>query len=205
MRNFIYISLCFLALAQLKTTAQPTQTPVENETVEVVQGPLAASYEYQIYCLTAIFTNTSLNAIGFIWAFGNGDTIATQHPTYVYDEPGEYAVALTAINTNGGLVTFIDTITVDFCSAIPNLEATQNAVTPYPNPASNYLHFSIPTTHHTHTLVVYDSKGDRLFEKKNLHTSETIDVSSWKTGMYIYAILDKKMKLISSNKLLIKN
>ena len=203
MKNLIYLLLCFSLFAELKTNAQPTQTPNNNSQNEATQGPLAASFDYQIYCLTAIFTNTSLNAIGFIWAFGNGDTILTQHPTYVYEEPGEYPVALTAINTNGGLVTFIDTITVDYCAALPTFEQKQKPLV-YPNPASQNINFSLPTSNHTHTLIVYDSKGEKVYEKKNVQNLENIAINNWNAGIYMYAILDENMKIVNSDKILVK-
>ena len=203
MKNLIFLFISILAFFSQNSKAQNTIIPNEAETIEKVHGPLAASYDYQIYCMTAIFTNTSLNAIGFIWAFGNGDTIITQHPTYVYEEPGEYAVALTAINTNGGTVTFIDTVTVDFCASTHSAIPKQSLLA-YPNPASQSINFSLPISNQAYSLIVYDSKGKQVFEKEITQSNENIAIENWKTGLYVYAILDKKLNIINSNKFLIK-
>jgi gliding motility-associated-like protein len=44
------------------------------------------------------FTNTSANAQGYLWDFGNGMTSTETNPTIVYEIPDPYMVVLTAFN-----------------------------------------------------------------------------------------------------------
>ncbi len=46
-------------------------------------------------------TNSSENATGYQWFFGNGDTSSSFEPTYIYDLEGEYDLFLVATNDNG--------------------------------------------------------------------------------------------------------
>ncbi|MFQ3580133.1 MAG: DUF4886 domain-containing protein [Bacteroidales bacterium] len=56
-----------------------------------------ADFDYYIDNLTINFTNNSLNAISYIWEFGNGDFSTEINPQYSYSEPGNYNVILYAI------------------------------------------------------------------------------------------------------------
>ena len=46
------------------------------------------------------FTNKSLNAAGYHWDFGNGQTSTEENPTVSYDTPGLYTVTLTCTPVN---------------------------------------------------------------------------------------------------------
>lgn len=46
------------------------------------------------------FTNKSLNATGYSWDFGNGQTSTEENPVAFYDTPGLYSVTLTATPVN---------------------------------------------------------------------------------------------------------
>lgn len=48
--------------------------------------------------LTVQFHNTSTNADGFSWSFGDGSTSTAVNPTHVYATTGEYTVSLIASN-----------------------------------------------------------------------------------------------------------
>ena len=51
--------------------------------------------EYQGCAPLAVkFTNRSENAGSFYWSFGDGGSSGEEHPSYVFDEPGEYSVSL---------------------------------------------------------------------------------------------------------------
>lgn len=74
------------------------------------------------------------------WAFTNGTTATTQHPSILFDEPGTYIVSLVAGNANGtssNLVT--DTIHVyPLLSGLVPAQASNISI--YPNPATDQLY-----------------------------------------------------------------
>ena len=55
-------------------------------------------------CLPASvsFTNTSTNALSYVWDFGDGTSSTNPIPTHIYTRPGIYSVKLKACNGSGG-------------------------------------------------------------------------------------------------------
>ena len=72
--------------------------PPDNE-------PPVASFTYVATGLTVAFTDTSTDSggpvVGWSWAFGDGGTSTSQHPTHGYNTAGAYTVTLT-VTDNGG-------------------------------------------------------------------------------------------------------
>ena len=64
--------------------------------------------------LTVQFNDTSTgNVTSWLWDFGDGNTSASQNPSYEYSEPGSYSVTLNASNAYGySVVTWTDYIKV---------------------------------------------------------------------------------------------
>lgn len=63
--------------------------------------------------LTTTFTNTSINAVNFLWDFGDGATSTlAQPPTHTYTATGAYVISLTAYNNQGCSDTYSDTVHV---------------------------------------------------------------------------------------------
>src|SRR5688572_4115102 len=61
----------------------------------VVNDPLGCSPH------TTFFTNTSSNAVSYLWDFGNGITSTDTDPSAFYPDTGSYNVTLTAYSANG--------------------------------------------------------------------------------------------------------
>ncbi len=53
------------------------------------------------YPLSVTFTNSSTNALTYLWDFGDGTTSSAANPTHIYATPGSFTVSLTSINSNG--------------------------------------------------------------------------------------------------------
>ena len=47
------------------------------------------------------FTNMTLNGIGYIWSFGDGDSTAVINPTHTFPDAGSYPVELIAVSNKG--------------------------------------------------------------------------------------------------------
>ncbi len=46
------------------------------------------------------FTNTSTESYSYMWDFGDGNTSKSENPAHIYENSGEYTVALTAFSKN---------------------------------------------------------------------------------------------------------
>jgi len=57
--------------------------------------------------LTVSFTNTSLLGLTYLWNFGDGGTSTADSPTYTWNQPGTYAVSVTAFGLGGTVSTAV--------------------------------------------------------------------------------------------------
>lgn len=79
-------------------------TSCEEEEMKVPVASTQAAFEFEVVFVNneetgelnyeVTFINQSLNAGGYLWNFGNGDTSTEENPVYVYTEDGIYDVTL---------------------------------------------------------------------------------------------------------------
>lgn len=72
----------------------------------------------------AVFNNNSVNALTFLWTFGDGNTSTTPNPSHIYDTAGEYKVKMVAYNPNT-------------CNMVDSIETT---VTVASTPVADFRH-----------------------------------------------------------------
>lgn len=72
--------------------------------VDILPKPIASFTSSGYVCLKQClqFNNTSTNATGYLWDFGDGNTSEETNPCWLYTNPGLYTVTLTATNQNFG-------------------------------------------------------------------------------------------------------
>jgi PKD repeat protein len=75
--------------------------------LHVLNQPTVAGFTYSFsgssLPVTVNFSNTSTNATGWVWNFGDGTTSTVQNPSHIYSTAGDYTVKLIAsgaINTD---------------------------------------------------------------------------------------------------------
>jgi PKD repeat protein len=95
--------------------------------VEVNAPEITASIENSTGCppLTPVFNNTSLNAVSYLWDFGDGTTSTDSLPIHTYSELGSYAVSLVAFGSGGCTDTLVFPGGVNVSAQLAN----------YPSPA----------------------------------------------------------------------
>ncbi|NER15829.1 PKD domain-containing protein [Spongiivirga citrea] len=78
----------------------------------------------EVNFLEYAFTNSSTNAISYMWDFGDGNTSTEESPTHVYAEAAEYTVTLTATNESNlstdlsKTINILAPVTADFTSQV---------------------------------------------------------------------------------------
>lgn len=63
--------------------------------------PPTAAFSFTINGQTATFTNESVNAVSYLWDFGDGQTSTETNPVHTYSEGGVFVVTLTATSSEG--------------------------------------------------------------------------------------------------------
>ncbi len=145
-----------------------------------------------------IFTTLMCSIIGFSNLFAQRATQATiifwdsSQPQQIFDDVMNFKFndnqllvessnqSVTAID-----ITDIRKITLASTNSIESYDIGQDILL-YPNPTSDQLHFACATEKEIQ-LAVYAMNGQLLLSQ-TLNTSETLDVSSLSTGMYIIKI-----------------
>ena len=92
-----------------------SETPLtENADSENAPTSVAFSASVLSGCspLAVNFLNESQNAKGWYWTFGDGGSSTDEHPSWVFDEPGEFNVRLQATGADGVIRQENKTITV---------------------------------------------------------------------------------------------
>ncbi len=77
--------------------------------ITVLAGPIAnftANNTTGCKPVTANFVNLSVNAVSWLWDFGDGTTSTAQNPVKTYNTSGNFTVTLTAYSANGCSATF---------------------------------------------------------------------------------------------------
>ncbi len=93
-------------------------TLTETNYINVLSDPIA-NFASSITDLTVNFTNTSTDALTYLWDFGDNNSSTAVDPTHTYSNGGTFTVSLTAYNS-------CDTVTVSqmvTLSAIPTADA----------------------------------------------------------------------------------
>jgi len=148
-----------------------------------------ADYVYFIEGTTVDFLDASSYTNTWFWDFGDGSYSTQQNPSHQFKDYGIYYVCLTASNECSSDV---------FCDSIFNIPEGDNLnlVQVYPNPPSNTLTISNPTSLSNITIQIFTLYGNKLYEKEiNFENNSTfkMDLSDLPSAQYF-------LKMINGNK-----
>jgi hypothetical protein len=138
----------------------------------------------------------------------------TQHPTYTHllqavnyftaDIPDTFQVTMLSsglYHSNVGSVLTIDSMnfTPDTASHVGLNVLGGNALmlNVYPNPSNQTLNYSYAgLVSGGEKVSIYTMSGELIYSS-NLKTQNSIDIASWKAGMYVYQVADKNGQLVA--------
>lgn len=111
---------------QTTSTGNGCSQSVSPYAVYIINGGSAAFSLTHTLCppFTATFTDQSVNAVSWLWDFGDGTTSTQQHPVHVYANPGSYNVTLTITTPEGCTYTEFHNYAVTFLPLVANATAT---------------------------------------------------------------------------------
>ena len=115
------------------------------------------------HCLV-IFTNKSIDAVNYIWHFGDGETSTDENPQHEYAEVGNYTVMLIAINEFGCADTITKMVLVKYEKGL----FVPNTFIPYGDVVANRTFKPSGTGIKTYHLWIFDTWGTMIWESTAL-------------------------------------
>jgi PKD repeat protein len=142
-----------------------------------------AGFTYTLNGGQLTLTNTSQNANGFDWNFGDGTTSTQTQPTHVFTTPGTYTVTLIATNACGQSDTLIQELTV---LGLEDLSAL--GITAYPNPTSGQVTLSGLANYVSEALSIIDLQGRIVASVRIESDVQVIAFTHAVNGLYLIRI-----------------
>lgn len=172
--------------------SQGVDTLLFQDTIEVLDPPVANFDYFSPVQGTFNFNNNSTNANSFEWDFGDGSSIATQEmPFHIYNSTGTYVVTLTAFNEYCSN-TFTDTI-----SFLTNVEDLWlNEIKVFPNPTDDFLTIQIQDEVPV-IMEMYSVHGEKIdWITREIIQTEKINIRELPAGVYFVSIIRDNQKRI---------
>jgi PKD repeat protein len=141
-----------------------TQTLTDYITVYPL--PLAG-FTFEQNSFVVDFTNTSTDAVSYLWDFDDGETSSEENPSHIYGQDGTYEVSLTANSEMCGDDVHSETIVINTVG----IQETGNKeiLSVYPNPSNGEVYVSFGQELNNVTVKVFDLQGKTLFSRHYSH------------------------------------
>jgi hypothetical protein len=138
------------------------------------------------------FTSNSINAVSYLWDFGDGNTSTQQNPTHVYTSTGTFNVRLIIFNSNNSCSRKATETVVVTTTGIDDIEAAAFSIAP--NPANNELRISSPLFQtEKFSIMVTDVQGRVLYHQGSLPKEEQrINITNLPPALYFISIANSK-------------
>ncbi len=151
------------------------------------------------------FDNLSVNADGFIWNFGNGDSDTTASPVYSYHESGSYEVSLIAYS---GCKADTTTETIQVVISGEEIISEKISLLIYPVPAKDevVIEYEFDNSNTVFNMVVIDVGGTihRKFILKSDCTKIVTNLSSLARGTYFVNIISDMGRIVESRPIILE-
>ncbi len=174
------------------TNTAGTDSDVQNVNI-VVSNPTTASVSASATTIdlalgnnNVTFTNSSTNADGYFWDFGNGQTSTDANPWATYNQEGTYNVMCVAIN--GVCQNDTAWTTIEVINSVGIDELNTNLVSIYPNPTNEVLNVKLNNETSSGTILIYDTRGRLVISKTINQTNTIIDVTDLVNGYYVIEV-----------------
>ena len=179
-----------------KRTVLKVKSSINNDAIVIkelsIVNAASAGYNYSILSgMTVKFNNTSVNAVTYLWDFGDGITTTERSPTHTYDSAKIYRVKLTITNPCG---TYTRSINVDLTITANEDLSAEQLVEIYPNPAYNEVF--IRSKERIISYRLFNAEGKLVLQKSNIDAMQTnLLIKELASGIYSITITTDRQQL----------
>lgn len=181
-------------------TVNNSITETKSDYINVLNAPIA-DFMYSGSDMTVNFVNTSINALTYMWDFGDGNTSNVQNPSHVYATAGTYQVSLIAYYEDCN-----DEIMQEVAVPLVGLdELTEDEIfSVYPNPNTGRFYIELDQKSVVKEIRIIDLSGKliRSFSASSFDNRIPVNMEDADKGIYLIEIITDKA--VYSRKVLIE-
>ena len=138
------------------------------------------------------FTNSSTNAVSYLWDFGDGNTSTEEEPSHIYTEPGVYYASLIVRSASGcddASVIRIDVVSNESTTSTADL-VRQNSFVLAPNPVHDRIDFVSDIAVEVDEIKLYNSAGQLvgIYTINSSITRHSLNLNDLNSGLYFFII-----------------
>lgn len=143
-------------------TINGSVTETKTNYITVYPEPVAG-FTWSQAGLMISFNNTSLNAVSYLWNFGDGNTSTEASPVHTYSSDGTYLVSLTSTSEMCGNDVFTETLVLNTIGISEN--ELMNSFQVFPNPSNGNFSLISQELLKNAILKLYNLQGKLVFER----------------------------------------
>jgi len=146
------------------------------------------------------FTAVIGDTVEWVWVGGTHTTTSTSAPvgaatwnTNINSSATTFQYKITTAGTYNYQCNFhvsmgmVGSFTVSVAMGVPNVSASAKEIAKiFPNPATNLLNIHLNKAPNNNELVITDILGKEVIKESLSNIDNTIDISTWKKGVYLY-------------------
>lgn len=141
-----------------------------------------------------LINNCSNTNWTYVWNFGDGTIGTGLSPVHVFQTSGTFWVCVDAVDPNGNVLTWCDSVNSNRIGSVGLNEISKNAIIAFPNPANDQV--TIKNLASNEQLEVYSMDGRLMYNTSNTTSTVVISTSSWNAGLYLLYVNDGKNKRV---------
>lgn len=143
-------------------TINDTIVQTKTDYITVYPNPVAG-FVYVQNSFVVDFTNISINAVSYLWDFGDGESSTEENPTHVYAQDGSYEVSLTATSDMCGSDIYSETVVINTVG-IPETSARKK-LSVFPNPSDGEVFLLLEQKMQNVSVRIFDPHGRMISQK----------------------------------------
>lgn len=170
-------------------------TETKADYIQVAVSPVAG-FSFESNALTVDFTNLSVNAVTYLWEFGDGNTSTDSNPTYTYAAAGDYNATLHAsyLNCDDQITLPVSLPLVGYQTITPD-----EKLRIYPNPSSGIFILDASTITHIEKIDIFAPTGILFHIETVLENNNnliTINATDLDHGLYFLQLTGDNMTIV---------
>lgn len=133
-----------------------------------------------------LINNCGTTGWTYTWNFGDGTTSTGLYPNHVYQTSGTFWVCVDAVDANGNVLTWCDSVNSNRIGSVGLNEISKNILIAFPNPANDQV--TIKNIGVNQSVEIYSIEGKLIYTAISSTVDLQINTATWNTGLYIVRV-----------------